>query len=134
MLMSFKSFSQTVTTPYRTTDTTVVILPSSIAKRVVKELILFDSAKEEIRILNEVIKSKDSVEVTFIRIIKDKDAQINNLQSAIMLTQEQFETQEELRKRLEVSLKATKAKNKILKVGVFGGTAAGILIGILLTK
>lgn len=128
--LSFKASSQTVTTPSnRVTDTTVVVLPNSVARQVIKDLIAYDAAKQELTILESIVTEKDSLILTYVHVIANKDTQLTNLQSATDFVNQQLEVQYNLSKDLEQALKKEKVKNKILKLGNFGSIAAGVAIG-----
>lgn len=135
VILSFKASSQTVTTPSsRVTDTTVVVLPNHIARQVIKDLISYDAAKQEITILESVVTQKDSLILTYVHVIADKDTQLSNLQSATNFVNQQLEVQFNLSKDLEQSLKKEKVKNRILKLGNFGSITAGIAIGYFILQ
>lgn len=132
--LSFNAFSQSVTKTQQQTDTTRIVLPVSIAREVIKELLAYDAAKEEIIILEELVKQKDSIAITYVRVIDAKDSQINNLQSSILLQTEQLTTQTQLTLELESALKVTKIQNRILKIGSVGTFVGGIAIGFFLLR
>jgi hypothetical protein len=68
-MLSLNSFSQT--------DTTKVILPTNIARQVVKDLVRYDGCKEELKFTQEkVIKlqEREAQKDTIIKLLNDKDA------------------------------------------------------------
>ena len=132
--LSFNAFSQSVTKTQQQTDTTRIVLPVSIAREVIKELLAYDAVKQEIIILEELVKQKDSIAITYVRVIDAKDSQINNLQSSILLQTEQLTTQTQLTLELESALKVTKVQNRILKIGSVGTFVGGIAIGFFLLR
>lgn len=134
-ILSFKASSQNVTTPSPTvTDTTVVVLPTSIARQVIKELLAYDNAKQEIIYLESIIKQKDSTIVKYVSIVSSKDQQIINLQSTAQLHNEQLALQTRLSEELESALKKEKIKNRILKISSVGTAAAGFVLGYFLVR
>ena len=126
--LSLKSFSQTVI------DSTVVRLKVPIAKEVIKDLLEGDAAKKEVLLLNKVIANKDSIIVTNTSIIQAKDLQMLNLNEQMLKSSDQLKIQIDLTNQFEVSLKKEKAKNKLLKLGTFGGIAVGVLTGLLIAN
>jgi hypothetical protein len=68
-MLSLNSFSQT--------DTTKVILPTKVARQVVKDLVRYDGCKEELKFTQEkVIKlqEREAQKDTIIKLLNDKDA------------------------------------------------------------
>jgi len=94
----------------------------------------YDSAKEQIIILEQIVHNKDSVLVSYVRIIDNKDSQINNLQTSMLLCQEKFDEQERISQELEGALLTEQRKNKILTIGGFSGTGLAFVIGFILGR
>lgn len=105
-----------------------------IAKEVIKDLLEGDAAKKEVLLLNKVIANKDSIIVTNTSIIQAKDLQMLNLNEQMLKSSDQLKIQIDLTNQFEVSLKKEKAKNKLLKLGTFGGIAVGVLTGLLIAN
>lgn len=104
-------------------------MPNNIARQVIKDLIAYDAAKQELTILESIVTEKDSLILTYVHVIANKDTQLTNLQSATDFVNRQLEVQYNLSKDLEKALKQEKVKNRILKLGNFGSIAAGVAIG-----
>jgi hypothetical protein len=107
------SFSQT--------DTTKVKINTPIAKLVVKDLILGDGYKEELKFTQEkVIKlqARETQKDTIISLLESKD--INN-QFIINTQKSQLQLSQELSDKLHKELKGQRAKTFVWKVGTFVG-------------
>jgi hypothetical protein len=107
------SFSQT--------DTTKVKISTPIAKLIVKDLILGDGCKEELKLTQEKVIKLEARE-------KEKNSQIvlleeKNKNNNFMLGKkdEQLKTSEELSTKLEKELKGQRTKTFLWKVGTYVG-------------
>ena len=108
-----KSFSQT--------DTTKVKINTPIAKLVVKDLILGDGCKEELKLTQEkVIKleAREAQKDTIISLLEDKD---KNNQFIINTQKSQLELSKELSTKLEKELRSERRSKFLWKVGTFAG-------------
>ena len=108
-----KSFSQT--------DTTKVKINTPIAKLVVKDLILGDGCKEELKLTQEkVIKleAREAQKDTIISLLEDKD---KNNQFIINTQKSQLELSKELSTKLEKELSSERRSKFLWKVGTFAG-------------
>ena len=107
------SFSQT--------DTTKVKINTPIAKLVVKDLILGDGCKEELKLTQEkVIKleARETQKDTIISLLEQKD---KNNQYIIATQKSQLELSQELSNKLHKELKGQRTKTFLWKVGTFAG-------------
>ena len=115
MMMSWNCFSQTAT------SNNSIQLEKTVAKFVIKDLILGDGFKEElfltdnkIQLLNQKIILKDSI-------ILSLTSKNDNFKTILSSKQNQLDLSQELSKKLQTDLKKQKAKTKLM-----GG--AGILL------
>tara|TARA_R100000781_G_C3967189_1_gene88831 strand:+ start:85 stop:489 length:405 start_codon:yes stop_codon:yes gene_type:complete len=115
MMMSWNCFSQTVT------KDSSIQLEKTVAKFIIKDLILGDGFKEElfltdnkIQLLNQKIILKDSI-------ILSLTSKNDNFETILFSKQNQLDLSQELSKKLQTDLKKQKAKTKLM-----GG--AGILL------
>jgi len=115
MMMSWSSFSQTAT------DSTSIQLEKKIAKLIIKDLLLGDSYKNELKltdtkigILGQKLILKDSI-------IFNLESKSNNFESILLSKQDQLSLSQELSRKLQTDLKKQKVKTKLM-----GG--AGLII------
>jgi hypothetical protein len=113
--MSWNCFSQTAT------KDSSIQLEKTVAKFIIKDLILGDGFKEElfltdnkIQLLNQKIILKDSI-------ILSLTSKNDNFENILFSKQNQLDLSQELSKKLQTDLKKQKAKTKLM-----GG--AGILL------
>lgn len=115
LLLSLSSFSQT--------DTTEVRLSSTIARLVVKDLILGDRCTEELELTQEkVIKleTRESQKDVIISLLEDKN---KNNQFIITTQKEQLEVCKDLSDKLKKELKSERRSKFLWKLGTFAGIA-----------
>jgi len=115
MMMSLSVFSQTAT------DTSSIQLQKPIAKLVIKDLIIGDSFKEEISILNVKIGLLENKVGLKDIVIFDLNSKITNYNSILNVKGEQLTLSQNLSKKLEQDLAKAKLKSKLV-----GG--AGLLL------
>jgi len=115
MMMSLSVFSQIVT------DTSSIQLQKPIAKLVIKDLIIGDSFKEEISILNVKIGLLENKVGLKDIVIFDLNSKITNYNSILNVKGEQLTLSQNLSKKLEQDLAKAKLKSKLV-----GG--AGLLL------
>lgn len=124
--LSLSAYSQK-DTPTKV-DTTVVVLPTKIARLVYQDLIRYDGAKLEIVELNKTILLKDEQ----INLFKEKDTlkteKIGNLELIITKKDEQFSLEREKSESLIKELKGQKFKTGFYKVT----SIAGIILSTFL--
>lgn len=73
--MNFKSISQI--------DTLKVVLPDSIAREVIKDLIRYDSCKEQLKLTNKQVQNFESIIKEKDSILKEKDLYIKKQETFI---------------------------------------------------
>lgn len=125
--LSLNAYSQKDTTTK--IDTTVVVLPTKIARLVYQDLIRFDGAKLEIVELNKTILLKDEQ----IGLFKQKDTlkteKIGNLELIITKKDEQFSLERQKSESLLKELKGQKFKTGFYKItSIIGIIATTVLL------
>ena len=115
MMMSWSSFSQIAT------DSTSIQLEKKIAKLILKDLLLGDSYKNELKLTDTKIDILEQKLVLKDSIIFNLESKSNNFESILLTKQNQLSLSQELSRKLQTDLKKQKVKTKL-----FGG--AGILI------
>jgi hypothetical protein len=114
-MMSLSVFSQSVT------DTSSIQLRKPIAKLVIKDLIIGDSSKEQISILDSKIGLLENKIVLKDSIIFNLGVKISNYESILNIKGDQLAMSQELSKKLQTDLQKAKLKGKLM-----GG--AGLLL------
>ena len=123
MLLSLSSFSQT--------DTTKVKISTPIAKLIVKDLILGDACKEELKLTQEkVIKleTREKEKDSHIILLEEKDKNNNFM---LGKKDEQLKVSEELTNSLHKELKGQRNKTFLWKVGTYAGIVASTYLLIV---
>ena len=115
MMMSWSSFSQIAT------DSTSIQLEKKIAKLIIKDLLLGDSYKNELKLTDTKIDILEKKLILKDSIIFNLESKSNNFESILLTKQNQLSLSQELSRKLQTDLKKQKVKTKL-----FGG--AGILI------
>ena len=115
MMMSWSSFSQIAT------DSTSIQLEKKIAKLIIKDLLLGDSYKNELKLTDTNINILEQKLVLKDSIIFNLESKSNNFESILLSKQDQLSLSQELSRKLQTDLKKQKVKTKLM-----GGT--GILI------
>ena len=115
MMMSWSSFSQIAT------DSTSIQLEKKIAKLIIKDLLLGDSYKNELKLTDTKIDILEQKLILKDSIIFNLESKSNNFESILLSKQDQLSLSQELSRKLQTDLKKQKVKTKL-----FGG--AGILI------
>jgi len=115
MMMSWSSFSQIAT------DSTSIQLEKKIAKLIIKDLLLGDSYKNELKLTDTKIDILEQKLVLKDSIIFNLESKSNNFESILLSKQDQLSLSQELSRKLQTDLKKQKVKTKLM-----GG--AGILI------
>lgn len=116
-MSSLSSYSQQDTTIK--TDTSVVVLPTRIARLVYKDLIRYDGAKLEITELNKIVTLKDEQIGLYKQKDGLKDQKIGNLELIISKKDEQFSLEREKSESLLKELKGQKFKTGLYKIGTY---------------
>jgi len=115
MMMSWSGFSQIAT------DSTSIQLEKKIAKLIIKDLLLGDSYKNELKLTDTKIDILEQKLVLKDSIIFNLESKSNNFESILLTKQNQLSLSQELSRKLQTDLKKQKVKTKLM-----GG--AGILI------
>lgn len=115
MMMSWSSFSQIAT------DSISIQLEKQIAKLIIKDLLLGDSYKNELKLTDTKIGFLEQKLVLKDSIIFNLESKSNNFESILFNKQDQLSLSQELSRKLQTDLKKQKVKTKLM-----GG--AGILI------
>lgn len=121
VMMSLQGFSQSVI------DTTKIQLKKPIARLVIKDLIVGDGAKEEIKLLSNKLNLLETKIVVKDSVIFQLNERVMNFESILNTQSSQISLSKELNDKLQLDLKKQKVKTKLT-------TGAGILVaaGILL--
>jgi hypothetical protein len=107
------SFSQT--------DTSKVVISTPIAKLIVKDLILGDECREELKLTQDKVlklQSREQQKDTIINLLEQKDT---NNQFIINSQTSQLQLSQELSNKLHKELKGQRTKTFVWKVGTFVG-------------
>ena len=120
-MMSWNSFSQSVT------NSPTIQLTNPVAKLIVKDLIQFDGLSQEMLTIKGILTETNSKLYTQGELVTNLKTQVLNYQSIIEKKSQQFTTQNELNKRLQVDLKKQKFKTKLIGGSTFL-IAAGVLV------
>lgn len=115
MMISWSGFSQIAT------DSTSIQLEKKIAKLIIKDLLLGDSYKNELKLTDTKIDILEQKLVLKDSIIFNLESKSNNFESILLSKQDQLSLSQELSRKLQTDLKKQKVKTKLM-----GG--AGILI------
>ena len=121
VMMSLQGFSQSVI------DTTKIQLKKPIARLVIKDLIIGDGAKEELKLLSNKLGLLETKIVVKDSVIFNLNERVMNFESMLNTQSSQIALSKELNDKLQLDLKKQKVKTKLT-------TGAGILVaaGILL--
>jgi len=131
VLVTYSSFSQTVTNQNPIQADTIVPLKVPTAKLVIKDLLKGDGAIIELEELQKVIiltNEKIALKDTIIYTLNSK---ITNLDYIIKQKEEQFKLEREKSESLLKEIKAERRKTFLYKVGTYVGLVA---TGVLLVK
>ncbi len=120
-MMSWNSFSQSVT------NSPTIQLTNPVAKLIVKDLIQFDGLSQEMLTIKGILTETNSKLYTQGELVTNLKTQVLNYQSIIEKKSQQFTTQNELNKRLQVDLKKQKFKTKLIGGSTFL-IAAGVIV------
>jgi len=121
MMMSLQGFSQSVI------DTTKIQLKKPIVRLVIKDLIIGDGAKTEIKLLSNKLNLLENKIVIKDSVINNLNSQINNFNSILFTSKEQFGLAEDLNAKLKLSLKKQRLKTKLT-----GGVGIVAIVGVIL--
>ena len=128
-MLSLSSYSQRDTNKQDTNvvvkvDTSVVVLPTRVARLVFQDLIRYDGLKLEVAKLYQLITFKDDEIGLFKQKDTLKDQKIGNLELIITKKDEQFSLEREKSNSLLKELKGQRTKTFLYKVGTYAGIIA----------
>ena len=127
VMLSLKSFSQTVI-QNETTDTTKVVLSVRVARLVYQDLLKYDGLKEEMGLMKlklQKVEERESQKDNIITILTQKD---ENNQFIIGKKDEQLKLSKELTDSLHKELKGQRAQTFLWKLGTFAGLGLTTLL------
>ena len=107
------------------TDTSNVIISSRVARLILKDLIMFDGCKEELKLTQlkvTKLEERESQKDTSISILKQKD---ENNSMMLLQKDEQLKISKELSQKLQKEVKLGKIEKKFYKISS--------IIGLVLT-
>lgn len=120
VMLSLKSFSQTVIQT-ETTDSTKVVLDVRVARLVYQDLLKYDGLKVEMGLMKlklQKVEERESQKDNIITILTQKD---ENSQFIIGKKDEQLNLSKELTDSLHKELKGQRAQTFLWKLGTFVG-------------
>ena len=126
VMMSLQGFSQSVI------DTTKIQLKKPIARLVIKDLIVGDGAKEEIKLLSNKLGLLETKIVVKDSVIFNLNKSVMNFENILLAKSDQLAISQELSLKLQTDLKKQKAKTKLFQLGS-GALVVGGLV-LLLAK
>ena len=122
-MMSWNSFSQSVT------DSTQIQLTKPVAKLVIKDLIQFDGLSKEMQTMQIILTETNNKLLNQGTLVANLKTQVENYQKIIDKKNQQFSTQEDLNKRLQIDLKKQKLRTKLMgSAGIAIAIGAAVLI------
>jgi hypothetical protein len=98
------------------TDTSNVVISSRVARLILKDLILFDGCKEELKLTQlkvTKLEERESQKDTSISILKQKD---ENNSMMLLQKDEQLKISKELSQKLQKEVKLNKIEKKFYKI------------------
>ena len=107
------------------TDTSNVVISSRVARLILKDLIMFDGCKEELKLTQlkvTKLEERESQKDTSISILKQKD---ENNSMMLLQKDEQLKISKELSQKLQKEVKLNKIEKKFYKISS--------IIGLVLT-
>jgi len=122
-MMSWNSFSQNAI------DSTQIQLTKPIARLVIKDLIQFDGLSNEMQVMQTILTETNNKLLSQGELVANLKTQVENYQSIIDKKDQQFNTQEQLSKKLQSELKKSKLKTKLMGgAGLIVAVGAAVLI------
>ena len=122
VMMSLQGFSQSVI------DTTKIQLKKPIARLVIKDLIVGDGAKEEIKLLSNKLGLLETKIVVKDSVIFNLNKSVMNFENILLAKSDQLAISQELSLKLQTDLKKQKAKTKLFQLGSGALVVGGILL------
>jgi hypothetical protein len=120
--MSLQGFSQSVI------DTTKIQLKKPIARLVIKDLIVGDGAKEEIKLLSNKLGLLETKIVVKDSVIFNLNKSVMNFENILLAKSDQLAISQELSLKLQTDLKKQKAKTKLFQLGSGALVVGGIVL------
>ena len=120
ILVSLTSFSQTDTI----TKDSVVVIPSRVAKLIIKDLIAYDATKLELKATQELLLNTENKVYTQSSIIKQYDIKDNQYKQIITNYDSQILAYKNMTYDLQNDLRKSKVKGFYNKFGLTLGLAA----------
>jgi hypothetical protein len=120
ILVSLTSFSQTDTT----TKDSVIIIPSKVAKLIIKDLIAYDAVKLELKVTQELLLNTENKVSTQISIIKQYEIKDDQWKQMITNYDSQILAYKNMTNDLQKDLRKAKVKGFYNKFGLTLGLAA----------
>ena len=108
MMMSLQGFSQSVI------DTTKIQLKKTIARLVIKDLIIGDGAQKEIKLLSNKLNLLESKVFIKDSVIFSLNERVTNFESMLNTQSDQIALSRELSAKLQLDLKKQKVKTKLM--------------------
>ena len=121
-MLSWNATSQTVI------DSTRILLTKPVAKLIVKDLIIGDGLKLEVKTLNQLLLETNNQLSTTNNLVKNLETQVNNYQKIINKKDLQLGTSSEMSDNLKKQLKKEQRTKKLYKLGSTIGAAAVLLL------
>ena len=121
-MMSLQGFSQSVI------DTTKIQLKKPIARLVIKDLIVGDGAKEEIKLLSNKLGLLETKIVVKDSVIFNLNKSVMNFENILLAKSDQLAISQELSLKLQTDLKKQKAKTKLFQLGSGALVVGGIVL------
>jgi len=122
MMMSLQGFSQSVI------DTTKIQLKKPIARLVIKDLIIGDGAKEELKLLSNKLGLLETKIVVKDSVIFNLNKSVMNFENILLAKSDQLAISQELSLKLQTDLKKQKAKTKLFQLGSGALVVGGIVL------
>lgn len=121
-MMSFKSFSQTVT------DTSKIQLTRPIAKAAIVDILKGDNAKEQIKLLENIKSELETKSLTQVIIVNNLTNQITNYKSIIVDKDLQIENHIKISETYKKAYQKEKRSKLLWKLATGAAIATGIII------
>ena len=123
VMMSWNSFSQTVTT-----DSLKIQLPKPIAKLVIKDLIRYDGLTQEVNTVRSILEETNNKLQSQTELVINLRSQITNYKDLTATKDEQLSQQQLAIADLQKSLKKANRTKKLYKIGSTLGLASTALL------
>lgn len=121
-MMSFKSFSQTVT------DTLKIQLTRPIAKAAIIDILKGDNAKEQIKLLENIKSELETKSLTQVILVNNLTTQITNYKSIIVDKDLQIENHIKISETYKKAYQKEKRSKLLWKLAAGAAIATGIII------